>query len=525
MERGREIMVHKKRIRKVLLICILTLLLTACDDASTEENVVSEINDSSITVYIPTNVTVSDEEDSYHLFRFGEIWGGNRKETIYGEAIDEFARTRGLEVNVVYFDNQEMMEMQLQKDIEENTMPDVILCDATTTQTVYSYIMDGNVIDLMPYLEKREEGDYTQALMEACQQGDKQFMLPLLYDVAAFYTTNDQYQENYIGVEDGVWLLDSEMNRLWKDEEIKEVLYPAGSGSGNPVGSWYILWNALGSSAVQWDTATFSLSEEQLSVIASFVKRYYEFETDFDDSFIASSYAAYGFYDTPDRSALMRMLLEDAFEYSWNHSDDKEESLALYRDTAELISFRLDGVTACNWPYSSMAVQAQYYNTVLSWNNKKFSLVPLSLEESSPSYNASILLFGFISSTSENPGGAAELLLFLQDTLTQPYYGFSVNESVNEQNLKRLEGTAYVLKDMFQETAYIAPGFVIEPLPHATADQVREVLAHIDKATLPNRDFEACFYNALIKYIIEEGSWQDIYQQLQKDLETTIKEE
>lgn len=496
-----------------LLVIMQTILLCACEGraASSQRGEADSFDRSvPITVYMVSQMLhASGEQESenavyYHDYRMGECWNSPYGKTIYNEAIDAFSAEYHLPIHVLYFESPYVMEKQLKEDFQNHNLPDLVICDAATTQEIYALINEGGALDLAPYLTERED-KYTESIMEACRKGKEQYILPLLYNMNALYTTRPKSEASFLEVKESFQILEEEMNRLWQQSGVKEVLYAV--PTGNPVTINYIFWNALGYSRIDQDTQTLLVEEENLQALAEFGKRYQAFEQDF---------AVENRGDAPNRSNYLNVFLSE----NYLMAPSKEAAQSLYKDYSSQISYWLDGVSGCNWPATSMAVQAQYYASQLQADGQEMTLIPISMREDRPAYNAAITLFGFVCADSENPLAAVELLKYLQDYETDVRYGFSVNQEITKKQLIDLTETEWEIHNFNINSHALG---TVQPLSKALAEQIYEIIQQIETASLPNGSLEIEVLYPVLQDYYNGTDWETCYQKLQETAKRYIE--
>lgn len=502
----------QRRIQHVLAILFACLLsLSGCmEPDKNDENTVQQTgltNTNPITVYMPANMAnaMDDEEETRfaHTYRLGESWISEWGQTIYNEAIEDFSSKNGVKIEVLYFDSQLTMEEQLKEDALHHTLPDMVICDAAATQAIYAFVQEGNAADLAPYLEDRE-GTYLEPTMAACRQEKSQYMLPLLYNINALYTTKSKSDVSFLGIQEALMLLEQEINQLWQQADIKEALYMV--PTGNPNTSSYIFWNALGQSKISWTGNASDLRKEDIQNIAEFGKRYDAFEKDF-------SYHE----NIPYRENLFYAQLESYFM-----APSAEAADSLYQEYSHGISYWIDGVSGCNWPASSMAIQAQYFDSQMKKEKEQLSLVPLSMKEDVPSYNAAITFFGMVTESSDNVEGAAALLKYLQDYKTDPRYGFSVNEEIAKQTLHDLTSTEWEIHN-FNVNSF--PLGRVTPLSSELEEKILDILTHIHGASLPNGTLELDALFPALQAYYDGQEWDTCWQEMQEKIQEVLHTE
>lgn len=502
----------KKRIIYFLVIIQIALLCACKGRAAGSQNGEADSFDPDvpITVYMASEMAHASGDQTqenavyYHSYRVGECWNSSYGKTIYNEAIDAFSAKYHLPVHVLYFESQYVLEKQLKEDFQNNNLPDLVICDAAVTQNVYALIQEGGALDLAPYLTERE-ADYAEVVMEACREGKEQYVLPLLYNMNALYTTRSKSEASFLGVQDALLVLEEEMNRLWQQPDVKEVLYAV--PTGNPVTVNYIFWNALGYSRIDLDTGALAVEEEKLRALAEFGKRYQEFEKDF-------TIENQG--DKPNRSSYLSSLLYENYFIA----PSAESAQSLYKDYSRQISYWLDGVSGCNWPAASMAIQTQYYASQLQADGQELALIPISAREDRPAYNAAITLFGFVCADSENPLAAVELLKYLQDYEADVRYGFSVNQEVTKKQLIELTTTEWEIHNFNVNSHALG---TIQPLSKALAEQIYEIIQQVETASLPNGSLEIEVLYPVLQEYYKGADWEACYRKLQETAQLYIE--
>ena len=495
---------------KIIWVCfllagaILVSCMSACQiverDNDTAEEYTLEIAEEPLVLYMPVQFIRGNTEDLPTLYvskyRLGECWNYTINSTLYASAIETFSSETGQQVEIVYFDSQYSLEAQLEQDMQAGTLPDVVLCDASATQAVYAYTQEEYAVNLWPYLQEKENEMYYSTILEAGRRGEQQFILPLLFNLSAVFTAKEMDQ-NYIGCEDLLTLLEEEINHLFSSPAVQEAVYAV--PTGNPITISYILWNALGLSSYD-ESLGYPLEEEQLQRLFNWIYRYMQFEKDFEKA-------------APEGAPYRSSYISDSYLQSFLMAPSAETAASYYKDYENCISYFIDGASGCGWPATSMAVQAQFYSSQL----EDFSLLPISKQNESETYHAAITEFGFVLSQGEEQEAAIQLLLFLQDYAVDPRFGFSVNKEVTQSGLETLTTTHWELYTQAMSGQVIGE---ISPLSNELKDQICASLEFITSASLPNGTLELDIMgNALLQYI-EDGNWEVALSQLRKGIES-----
>lgn len=497
---------YKTVIRLLSIFCLLLIGLNACQPSSdrTEQNeeTLFQIREEPLTIYIPVHFVYGASEDLPTLYvsqyRLGECWNYTLDSTIYSKAIELFSQETGQAVEIVYFDSQYSLEAQLEQDRQQGSFPDVVLCDASATQAIYAYTQGEYAANLLPYLQAKDNEMYYSTILEVCRYQEEQYILPLLFNLSAVFTEKS-IEQNYIGYDDLLVLLEEEMNHLFTTPAVLEAAYAVPTGTPLTIG--YILWNAIGQSC--YYDQSYSLDEERLEKLFAWMRRYLQIEQEYEGASPEDITIA------PYRS----WYISDAYLQSFLTAPDPSTATAYYQDFSDCISYFLDGASGCGWPATSMAAQAQYYSSQL----ESFSLLPISKSNESESYNAAITTFGFVFNQDEGQEAAIQFLLFLQDYKVDPRFGFSVNREVTEYGLNTLTSTNWDLYDKTMNGQIISQ---LAPLSEALKAQISSSLNCISSASLPNGTLELDIMgNALLQYI-ETGDWETAWKTLQAQSST-----
>ena len=112
-----------------------------------------------------------------------------------------------LDVQATAFDDAAVMRTQLQTDLENDTLPDVILCSSAADRTDLKRLAaSGKLLDLLPYLQADETFDaasYYAEVFAAGQVGEQQFALPFTFTVPVYATSEQAALARGLTLEEG----------------------------------------------------------------------------------------------------------------------------------------------------------------------------------------------------------------------------------------------------------------------------------------------------------------------------------
>ena len=174
--------------RAVIILCII-FFCSSCVPAGKVQETGTSSDPVTLTVYMTGDAVYQDNEPLFFntAYSMGEnyyrrlLWG--EQGHIYYQAIQEFEEKTGHTIAITYFEFPDELFLQLAKDQEAGTLPDVVIADATTNDfNTYAYMTEDYFTDLMSYLQPYQD-QYYEKVLQAGRQQDKQYILPLLFNV------------------------------------------------------------------------------------------------------------------------------------------------------------------------------------------------------------------------------------------------------------------------------------------------------------------------------------------------------
>ncbi len=510
--------------RAVIILCIIFFCSSCVPSGKVQETGTSS-DPMTLTVYMTGDAVYQDNEPLFFntAYSMGEnyyrrlLWG--EQGHIYYQAIQEFEEKTGHTIAITYFEFPDELFLQLAKDQEAGTLPDVVIADATTNDfNTYAYMKEDYFTDLMSYLQPYQD-QYYEKVLQAGRQQDKQYILPLLFNVTVGMGDKQVVQREGLAAEKDLSLKDYlEKMTAYFEGTWDRKNYEGMAQLTTPV--YYSLFQmvdaASGMPLIEYDTGRPCLNKEYVEDLYAFWTAY--LRQSYGEEWEAIQEEARSFNGVlPYQKSQWYYLSQAAVE-----ADSISEVLGDF------------GVLIEGGGYSTMSLhsalaQAYYYHSRYQDAGREFILFGLPCYEEADAYTAEVTMFGGVTAECSHVQQAFDFLKFLADYETPWQMGLSVNRERTRQQMERLSSMEYTLYEsagyqMPQEELPSDLPYIIKPLSSEIVNEFMHIVDHIAKATLPEEEVRWILYEAMHQGILENQSSDEVYHTVQQALSSYNKE-
>lgn len=532
-----------KKIGMVILIVSLCLLCISCNiiEENSQVTLSEEEKPEKLVVYtsgISHGFKLSDDPETEVDFEMypskamigihgigGELDCANGN--IFAQALEDFSKETGIEIEVHFLEEYVGPSDCLQELVDQGKpLPDMLFVGKFSRYDYVRMAEQELLLDFTDMVEQDEAlGDqYYQEVIRGGKIGEKQFILPVLFNLNAIITTDSFLAQ--LGMPDpGVNYSYEDYLHLFEESCLavlgnvnKECLYEA---AGNMVSGGYFPSVLIAAAYPSyWSSAQELLIEEEtLASIFRLMSEYYKQE----------------FAAIPDWES--NELYENGSDMRAKTNSMKSEytDAVLNNMGILLVGGRSGGGNF----YNNLLTDATYFQSRYQANGESMILRGIPTKEDSNSYSANITQMAIGFQRTQYPEAVYALARYLMDYEYPMYYGFSVNREITQNQLEAIQNTYYTL---YPDTwSSITAGFTtqeevesqteeLEPLHAETVSVIENMLGHIAGAGIPYSPLEYAMFKSMLggvhnqEYTPEEAArW--IIEQLKEHqrVQSTLK--
>ena len=539
----------------LLFLLVLILLLGACtpirkSEEKTESEIQEEIENeekpTELTIYgIGSQVVDKEREEnkvynyyvtSYQLGPYGPLTNASREHGyMFYDPIKEFEEETGIKINLQLFGGMQHMEQQLEEDKEKGVGPDIIISDyvgwrlAYNHDNIYRLIYNGQFADMMPYLEQDQvyaSNEYYNQVLEAGVLNNKQYVLPLCFNMNAFFTSKEDMSN--LGV-----TIEQEMSSSELIQQLQQACVMAEEGKLTVDNlSWWTVpttfvqdyWESTGCPVVDYETGEVTVNRQLFEDVAECFKEYMRMNIVEDWDTVLENAA--GYVDDPLWSGYITPGFLETLDENLMHSlRDVETGLEKMNQGV----FFYENSTATGDAHS-VSGQCVALNTIYKDLKEDMVMVEVPMYEESDQYAAQVQQYGCISAESEYPYHCYQLLKYLMDQEYDPYYAISVKKANTETMLDRLSSTTYTIHldlatvwEENQDFSIDKNPYTIQPLPEELKQQLQHMLDNIGDAILPQTSIYVPLLWHMEAYAFELETMDEAYENACADLEEHLE--
>lgn len=432
------------------------------------------------------------------------------------QALLEYGEKNEIEFEFVFYQCEEELCAYIEEDQKQNNLPNLVLSGRPCID-IEQWMRERRLADfsaLMQDDEELNEEGYYQKILQGGAMGESQYLLPYLFNVNGFITTEDalsrmayQMPENFT-YEDAIELFRSSCEACMGDEYIGALTQKTGS-----MGDDYLpilLISAAKTSLIDWNQREVLVSEKEFTKVVELMQVFYAQE--------------YGI-----------SLPIDTEEWKAKHEEKGWfTDSAYYRDPAEQINHQLVLLEGGNsWganQWSSLLGDAIYMNSFYKDAGREMVLSAIPMTEGG-GYAANMTGFGFCFEGEPYIETVYDILRYLMDYEFKIPFGFSVNRKITEKQLSMAESTNYEYTPgggymhtwNDAEAEMIAEWhdkWIVElsPLDKKYCDQIRETIEGIGDVAKPNDPVMKEFWEDIRLAATGEMSTKEAYEILNMNL-------
>ena len=542
--------------KKLLLFLLaLTLLLGACTPTretteKTESEIQAEIENEEkpeeLTVYVvgdkvvnkklKENVVVKYSITSYSLGPYGPLTNAAREYGhMYYGPFENFEKETGIKLNVLFFGGMEEIESQILEDRIEGKGPDIIIADgagwniASNYNNIYRLIHNNQFIDLMPYLELDQvytNGEYYNEVLNAGVLDDKQYVVPLCFNMNAIFTSKKDMED--IGV-----VIEEEMSSAEILTQLTQACTMADEGMlvFDNLSLWTVpttfvqdYWESTGCPVVNYETGEVTVNRQVFEDVAECFKEYIHMNIldDWDtvlgkaEEYLNDSwwegYITPGNLETLD--ANMNWFMRDR-EMGLERIN---QGVFFYENSTALVETH------------SLPGQCATLETIYSDLEENMVMIGVPLYERSDQYMAQVQRYGCVLTESNYPYHCYLLLKYLMDQEYDPYYVIPVNKINAETTLEKLSTTTQTLHlslggvwDYDTDFSLTKSTYDVQPLSENLKKQLQHMLNNIGGAVLPQASVYVPLLWHMEAYAFELETMDEAYENACADLEEHLQ--
>lgn len=510
----------KKKYVLISLLLVGCLLLSACQSDQRnepDEEVTSETNNlgnGPLRVYLIgmpyylthkngeeeigyTSTIISGLEKTYWLT---ECAGGN---ALY-QALLDFEKESKVRLDVVFFDDSRTMADQLEEDMENGTMPDLVIDTKTSGIDWQTMLQREEFIDLVPYMDLDSE-KYYDVVLQSGRDGEQQLIVPFLFNING-YITSEEYI-NRVGLlapeenetyESAMYLLQTACVAMTSDNQI-EALYEATQAPNSD----YI-------PAILAAAAGYNGLSEGRSLSRESIEEIYETMACFFQQEFVNNYG----YETK------------SLEENLISGNTKTERVAycpfITQDPVEKpshIGIQLDGGYGGAMFFSNYIMQAYTMQSYYQDQGMTPVVAAIPMAGTTDQYSANVTGLGFCPTGSQNAEAAAAALQYLLDYPFRFEMGISVNRELTETYVDSLTNTSMQFQIMslydpeaneeLRKQQIESESIWFNPMGKETADSIKFILNHIGGASLPYREVTDILRQNINAYFNETMTYEE----------------
>ena len=512
--------------RKILILFVLlgTLLLFGCQSEQAESE--PEIGPreklaEQLDIYIVSDsvhrIYQSEEREDMYYTTFMTLGDFSHIPTTYGyegflyaKAFEDYQEETGTNLNITWFEYEEYMKEALLA--EETEKPDLILATFASHEDYYLYMDQEMFYDLTALFDKNEiytSGKYNTQVLSGGKLYDRQYIVPLLFNVDTIMGAESMWQDMSLHLEDAQTHSDIMDSLIYaqKQREVEQVATQFAQATAFYLP--YMLYQGAGEQWIDYENKTVNLDEDRFQRMCEFYQQYV-------------------------REQIPESDIQQGEKIPWHKSKQLQVDLAIVNEVqlndflGEIGCF-VEGGGAFQLLLHSAAAQAWYYESRYRDMEEEFQIIPLYGEEGGTT--AHISYFGAVMRSSEHPEAAFQFLQFLMDAEVEPFFGLAINRENLEKQLEYLNTTAYELRPGLQmpledgEQPESPADYVVSPMSTETKEALEDMIDNIEAVTMPNWPVYMILQAELESYAKDEITMEEAYQNALSGLQAYIQTE
>lgn len=504
----------------IIFVC-LCILLTGCGQSSDIEGnkTIHYEAPEELKIFIVSDAVheyyqSEDRENTYYttMMSLGDF---EVTTTTYGEegfmfhdAFAKYQEETGIKLDIHWYERTFTMEEELAK-LSESEQPDLIISTNATTADYYRYMEEGNFYDLTELFEQHEiySGEqYYNQILKAGEYEQKQYIVPLLFNVDTIMGSKEKWKE-----------MDFHVSDITNHSELLDALIYA-QQQGNveqvatqfvSVSAMYLPYSIYSSSGERWidhDNRTVNLDEELFRKMGIFYQQY--IEEQFEEELIPGERIPWA---NTKHASICKMI-------------ENEVQLSDFMDG---IGCFVEGGGSFQTYLHSAAAQAWYYESRYRDMKNEFEIYAMPGINGGTTAHVSYL--GMVHQSSKHPEAAFDFLKYLMDSEVPAFFGLSVNREITDKQLEYLTNTSYYLRPGLQirlEDGSLADSeadYLIQPMTAETRDKIEAIIEDIETVTLPNWPVYDMIERQLQSYVKGECSIEEAYEKAMEGLNQYIR--
>ena len=512
--------------RKILILFVLlgTLLLFGCQSEQAEsepeigprEKLAEELDIYIVSDAVHRIYQSEEREDMYYttfmsLGDFGFIPTTYGYEGfLYAQAFEDYQEETGTNLNITWFEYEEYMKEALLA--EETEKPDLILATFASHEDYYLYMDQEMFYDLTALFDKNEiytSGKYNTQVLSGGKLYDRQYIVPLLFNVDTIMGAESMWQDMSLHLEDAQTHSDIMDSLIYaqKQGEVEQVATQFAQATAFYLP--YMLYQGSGEQWIDYENKTVNLDEDRFQRMCEFYQQYV-------------------------REQIPESDIQQGEKIPWHKSKQLQVDLAIVNEVqlndflGEIGCF-VEGGGAFQLLLHSAAAQAWYYESRYRDMEEEFQIIPLYGEDGGTT--AHISYFGAVMRSSEHPEAAFQFLQFLMDAEVEPFFGLAINRENLEKQLEYLNTTAYELRPGLQmpledgEQPESPADYVVSPMSTETKEALEDMIDNIEAVTMPNWPVYMILQAELESYAKDEITMEEAYQNALSGLQAYIQTE
>lgn len=399
------------------------------------------------------------------------------------QALLDYADETETEIQVTFFDNSTDLMQQVQENTAQGEGPDLALIvkqfSANAQNSWWKLLQDGTFENLSPYLN-HDVNRYYEPVLRSGQYQEKQYLVPLLFDLSGFVTSEEFLQEvgqaiptEQASYEEIVNLFRETCMALQQNSS-KLALY-----EGTTIWEHYIMNALLAAAGYGNLQESKPLAEETVQQILSMMRE-----------FLVQNWQKIPgcIENTAKENRNKGNALYDRFNFGPLYAEDPE-----YK--REMLGIMLDGGFGGHLACSSLIMQAYALQTYYGEMGENVLVRGIPMAGSPGEYTANVTVLGFSPAGCDQVEGAAACLQYLLDYDYPPEIGISVSRERVEEDLAFLQNAATELyiqpqydpmaDKAIQQELFNQSKVIFNPMQEEVAQTLQQLLDHIGGASLP----------------------------------------
>ena len=512
----------KKAFISLFISCLILCLFIGCQSEQAEsepeigprEKLAEELD-----IYIISDsvhrIYQSEEREDMYYTTFMTLGDFSHIPTTYGyegflyaKAFEDYQEETGTNLNITWFEYEEYMKEALLA--EETEKPDLILATFASHEDYYLYMDQEMFYDLTALFDKNEiytSGKYNTQVLSGGKLYDRQYIMPLLFNVDTIMGAKSMWQDINLHLEDAQTHSDIMDSLIYaqKQGEVEQVATQFAQATAFYLP--YMLYQGSGEQWIDYENKTVNLDEDRFQRMCEFYQQYV-------------------------REQIPESDIQQGGKIPWHKSKQLQVDLAIgnevqLNDFLGEIGCFVEGGGAFQLLLHSAAAQAWYYESRYRDMEEEFQIIPLYGEDGGTT--AHISYFGAVMRSSEHPEAAFQFLQFLMDAEVEPFFGLAINRENLEKQLEYLNTTAYELRPGLQmpledgEQPESPADYVVSPMSTETKEALEDMIDNIEAVTMPNWPVYMILQAELESYAKDEITMEEAYQNALSGLQAYIQ--